>query len=98
MGKSKSVKTCYTVDKIELMSNVFPDKYLFPERQLVGECLHLDVRTSISVAQLSQLNFLISSDHGWVCGNGWEGTKDRRWVLGVWVRKDQDFYNDTFIH
>lgn len=53
------------------------------------------MKTPISAEELSQLN-LISSDHGWEVGDEWEGTKSRRRVLGVWVRKDQEVLDDVF--
>ena len=56
------------------------------------------MKTPLSVEQLSQLH-LISSDHRWEAGDEWAGTKSRRWVLGVWVRKDQEVLEMmSFIH
>lgn len=56
------------------------------------------MKTLLSVEQLSQLH-LISSDQGWEAGDVWEATKSRRWVLGVWVRKDQEVLEMmSFIH
>lgn len=64
------------------------------ERHLAGECFHLDVKTPFSVEQLSQLH-VISRDHGWEAGDEWQGTKSRRWVLGLWVRTDQEVWDDV---